>query len=465
MRSHRFAALKRLVFVSGALVGSVASLAAQTPCPARDQVGWIGIDGIECTNCEFGRGYARFSTEPRIVTIAPGSPAVGVLRTGDYIVSVNGALITTEEGANRFTNLKPGQSPTFLIRREGQLIPARFTSIPGHCPGMGEDVRAAVAAGNAVRARGQGGVIAATPRPGSQGGALPTPSTPPEVTRLRPATRPGMVVGTPMAQAGGFASHVSRVIFGFGFSCNGCGMQVDRRNGEATMVWTFKSPPVLYSVETEGPAWRAGLRRGDVITQIDGTDITDDEAGRRFGAVQPGQTVRFTYRRDGDTRTASVTAVAPAGVIVAAPASGSSATESSLRRMRELLSEINLKEREEQSLVERLRGTEDESLRRALEKYRVDQVEQTRRLRELQAQLAVTEVRVRDATAAPGARAGIGRGGVASANSNTIRYSGHLGDTDIEIRGSRPVVVDESPDEIIIRTGDAEIRIRRRENR
>ena len=51
---------------------------------------------------------------------------------------------------------------------------------------------------------------------------------------------------------------------------------------------------------------------------------------------------------------------------------------------------------------------------------------------------------------------------MAGTSANTIRYSGELGNVDIEIRGSRPVVVDESTDEIVIRTGDAEIRLKRR---
>jgi membrane-associated protease RseP (regulator of RpoE activity) len=450
MRTQRKAALKRLVFVSGALAGSAVSLTAQTPCPASEQVGWLGIAGIECTNCEFGRGYARYSTEPKVVSIAPGSPAVGVLRSGDQIVSVNGALITTEEGASRLSNLKPGQSLTLLIRREGQLIPARFSNLPGHCQ-TEDEVSAAVAGANAVRARGQGA------------GTTPVPSTAPTI-RARPSARAGGLgrLSAPVvAQGIGYAAHVSRVILGFGISCSDCTMQTERRNGEATLVWTFKSPPVLYSVEPEGPAWDAGLRRGDVITRIDGVDITDEDGQRRFGAVQPGQTVRFTYRRGNEVRNASVTAVAPAGALAVAAGPNNPATEAALRRMRDLLNDINQREREEQVILERLRGSDDEKLRDALTRYRA---EQNRTLRELQAQLSATESRVRDAVVATPRAGGGGRGG-SYTYSNTIRYSGHLGNTDIEIRGSRPVVVDESPDEIIIRTGDVEIRLKRRENR
>jgi hypothetical protein len=239
-------------------------------------------------------------------------------------------------------------------------------------------------------------------------------------------------------------------------------MQVARSSGEATLVWVFRSPPELYSVEADGPAWKAGLRRGDVITHIDGIEITKEEAGRRFGAVQPGENVRFTYRRGNDSQTVTVTAGAPAGV-VAAVAGGrisTTQTEEGLTRMRQLLTELAAQERQEQALLNQMRESGDERLRETLEKYRTEQAEQLRKLSELQAQLTRTETRVRDLVPtrpAPG-----GRGGVASANANTIRYSGGLGNVEIEIRGSRPVVVDESTDEIIIRTGDAEIRLKRR---
>jgi membrane-associated protease RseP (regulator of RpoE activity) len=441
MSSHRSAAPRRLISLAALLLAATAAASAQTACPVTEQVGWLGIDGIECSNCEFGPGYARFSTEPRVTSVAPGSPAMGQLRAGDLIVSVNGALITTEEGASRYTNAKPGQDLTVLVRRDGQLVTTRFTNIPGRCPSEKES-RPAFASARARR-----------------GGAL----TPPPVPPSPPGARVGGFGGR-IAMAGPgptfTLSRVSRVVFGFGISCSDCTMQVDRSSGEATLVWVFKSPPELYSVEVDGPAWKAGLRRGDVITQIDGIEITKEQAGRRFGAVQPGENVRFTYRRGNESQTVSVTAGAPAGVVSAlSPARLSTTqTEESLTRMRQLLTELAAKERQEQALIDQLRHSGDDKLNEALQKYRTEQADQLRKLREIQAQLTRTEVRVREL--AP-VRAAPGRGGM-NPNANTIRYSGELGNIDIEIRGSRPVVVDESVNEIIIRTGDAEIRLKRR---
>ena len=241
-------------------------------------MGWLGIDGIECNNCEFGRGYARFSTEPRVASIAQGSPAAGQLRTGDRIVSVSGALITTEEGASRFANAKPGQDLIVLVRRDGELVTTRLNNIPGRCPSQ-ERVGAAIAG------RPGGRLIPTPAPPGARAGGFGGTAR-----GSAGGTRRGSAGGTRPGSAGGVQlARVNRVVFGFGISCSGCTMNIDRSSGEAALVWQFKSQPELYSVEVEGPAWKAGLRRGDVITQIDGIEVTKEEAGRRFGAVQPGR--------------------------------------------------------------------------------------------------------------------------------------------------------------------------------
>ena len=60
------------------------------------------------------------------------------------------------------------------------------------------------------------------------------------------------------------------------------------------------------------PADRAGVRRGDVITQVDGREINDNQALRFRVATQAvGSSVRLTLWRDGRERTASATLVAP----------------------------------------------------------------------------------------------------------------------------------------------------------
>jgi len=53
-------------------------------------------------------------------------------------------------------------------------------------------------------------------------------------------------------------------------------------------------------VSRKSPAFKAGLHRGDVVTMIDSTRITTEEALRKaIGRKSPEETVRITVTRDG----------------------------------------------------------------------------------------------------------------------------------------------------------------------
>jgi putative serine protease PepD len=61
-------------------------------------------------------------------------------------------------------------------------------------------------------------------------------------------------------------------------------------------------------VQANTPAQRAGLRAGDVISQVDGKRVvTADELRAAVNAKSPGDRVSLTYRRDGETHTVRVT--------------------------------------------------------------------------------------------------------------------------------------------------------------
>jgi hypothetical protein len=73
-------------------------------------------------------------------------------------------------------------------------------------------------------------------------------------------------------------------------------MSID--SDEGTKKWHFQSEPKIRAIDPDSPA--AGiLERGDVIVEIDGMLITTRKAGKRFGSIEPGETVEFTVRRDG----------------------------------------------------------------------------------------------------------------------------------------------------------------------
>lgn len=199
--------------------------------------------------------------------------------------------------------------------------------------------------------------------------------------------------------------------FGFGFQCAEC--YVRSGPGDSIAVWEFGSHPTVYSVDLGSPAARAGLRRGDVITKIDGISILTPAGGRRFGTVRPGQPVKLTVLRDGATR-----------VVVARAAERPDRRErAELRDLRKELVRLN-----EVSDLGQLRR-ELASLNREMERIRKQDIERVR--------VRTTPVR-------------------------RLRYAGVIGGTEVEVRGPGSVVVSETDakDELVINTGDAVVHIR-----
>jgi predicted metalloprotease with PDZ domain len=82
---------------------------------------------------------------------------------------------------------------------------------------------------------------------------------------------------------------------------------VIRERGRTTFA--FRSAPQVENVEPGTPAARAGMRRGDHLTHIDGIPLTTSAAWRRFGAVRPGQRVSWTFTRNGRQQTAVMSAM------------------------------------------------------------------------------------------------------------------------------------------------------------
>lgn len=65
----------------------------------------------------------------------------------------------------------------------------------------------------------------------------------------------------------------------------------------------------LEEVAEDGPAARAGIRAGDVLLGVNGSDLGEEPAERLLellADIEPGETVTLTYGRDGTERTATV---------------------------------------------------------------------------------------------------------------------------------------------------------------
>lgn len=278
--------------LAGVLVGAFAGNAsAQTPCTTAAK-GWLGVSGLAC-NCTVQTGGTpvwEFRSEPRVMDLVAGSPAAAALRPGDMIVAVDGVPITTEQAGRRFGAPEPSTPMVLTIRRNGRLQDVRITP-DAVCEGDARLEPAtpmapsrllplrAPAAGAADRTRPRA-ARAPTPRPG----------------RLAPTVGPVRPPGQPR-----------QGWFGFGIRCSQCGWE--QADGDPLPRWSFRESPELEQVADGSPADRAGLRAGDVLVEIDGVPLVSPEGGRAFGAVRPGQSVRWTYLRGGQRRIATVRAI------------------------------------------------------------------------------------------------------------------------------------------------------------
>jgi hypothetical protein len=119
------------------LPASHASAGRQEPCAGdTPRIGDLGIVSLDCDCVYNGRTHSTdgrvvvvrrwtFRSEPRVEGVRDDGPSAGRLREGDVITAIDGALITTRDGARRFAEVAPGTAVTLTWRTRSAPSPCR----------------------------------------------------------------------------------------------------------------------------------------------------------------------------------------------------------------------------------------------------------------------------------------------------------------------------------------------------
>jgi len=79
-------------------------------------------------------------------------------------------------------------------------------------------------------------------------------------------------------------------------------------SGAVNRVYGFKNGVLVQEVQPGGPADKAGLKPGDIVTALDGRPIKDgDDLVNEIASRRPGSTVRLGFLRDGKQQDTTVT--------------------------------------------------------------------------------------------------------------------------------------------------------------
>lgn len=311
----RFAAILVLPLVAAAQMPAAASESSAGPLDL------LGIARFEC-RCSQTRESGSdtwlwlFMSEPTIGALDPDGPSHGKLRAGDVIVAVDGWLITTRGGGERFSQVSPGEAVEITVRRGGielrERIVPRAREERDDAPELEQlDTPLTVKLAELSEALAELALVSPELEELAELGELPElPELPTlidlselgELSKLAESSKLGEV--SPL----GDLKIDTRPLGWFGIGLSFSGSMRQRAGADEPPLWDFDAPPKVHSLDAGGPAARAGLRRGDVLTHIDGVRLDTEEGGRSFSEVQPGQVVDWTVRRRGATLTIPIVA-------------------------------------------------------------------------------------------------------------------------------------------------------------
>lgn len=257
------------VISSAALFISTTAVAAQQATSCAGPGAAFGVTSYQCASCGIKQGMGArpqylFQAEPIVLETAPGS----VLKAGDVIEAVNGAPIMTQIGSDRFTYPQAGHV-TLTVRRGSARV--KLTTSTAGCesnPAQPEDTaRHATSPKSAAAPVNEpiyviDGVVVQPPRaPDADANLTPT------------GRRFGFAVGCPQ-------------------SCT------RTKASDGTDYYRFEGYPPIVALTPGGAAERAGIRVGDVVTEVDGKSVLTEDGALRFMRGTRTETLQLTVIRD-----------------------------------------------------------------------------------------------------------------------------------------------------------------------
>lgn len=221
------------------LLGNVALVGAQEKVCTQGPGVPFGITGYTCASCGTKRGENEatvysFGTEPTVNAVASTSP----FQPGDVITAMNRNPITTKEGTRDFATPRPGRHIVESRRWDGATLWEYTTHV------IVSDQCRFVSAPEVHMRR-----IAAVARQSDRAAVAPAPLA---------------------------ADPTSRI--GFAVSCTPSCTKITDKSGR--VFWKHDGYPAVVSVRKGSPASDAGLQIGDLIAEVNGVSVTDEDGSR-----------------------------------------------------------------------------------------------------------------------------------------------------------------------------------------
>ncbi|MCP4545134.1 MAG: PDZ domain-containing protein [bacterium] len=202
-----------------------------------------------------------FDSPPSVGDVDPDGPAGNLLEVGDLILKVNGHDITSMKSLPALYHCRAGDVLRLVVERAGRKVRIPRIRIPAKTGEEGYFRKHDVIDLSSV-------------------GSSSSLSSSTSSLFVRDS---GELEGADMW-------------LGMGLSIKGTvwSLETDKR-----MNYDFDDPPGIYGVDLNGPADRAGLRRGDILTHIEGKRLNTHAGSELFTMIVVGEPVTFRYERDG----------------------------------------------------------------------------------------------------------------------------------------------------------------------